>query len=254
MKSALITGATAGIGRAFALELAGQFENLVLVARDEARLQSLAIELSGLGVANCEVLVSDLATSEGRSAVASRAAKDDIDLVINNAGFGLGEKFTESNLSSELALVEVLVTAVTEITHATLPQMLNRNTGGVINVSSVAGWMTSGSYSAAKSYVTVLSEALATDLKSTNVHVMALCPGFVRTEFHQRAQMQTSSIPNWMWLDSGDLVRTALRDFEKSKPISVPSLRYKLLAVLAQKLPRRILRRISISTARRPTR
>jgi short-subunit dehydrogenase len=227
---------------------------LVLVARDESRLADLASELTEAGAKNCEVLVADLATAEGRARVAQRAAGADIDLVVNNAGFGLGEKFTNSSIENELALLDVLVGAVVEVTHSALPGMIERNRGGVINVSSVAGWMTSGSYSAAKSYVTVLSEALATQLRSSQVHVMALCPGFVRTEFHDRAQMSTSTIPNWMWLESDSLVRTALADFARGKVVSTPSIRYKALTLLATKMPRGALRRISTSTRNRPKR
>lgn len=254
MASCLITGPTAGIGRSFAFALADKYENLILVARDELRLKELAKELVQLGAKNCEVLVADLATPEGRSEIAKRATGSDVELVVNNAGFGLGEKFTNSSIESELALLNVLVSAVVEITHAALPGMIERNRGGVINVSSVAGWMTSGSYSAAKSYVTVLSEALATQLQATSVHVMALCPGFVRTEFHERAQMSTTTIPKWMWLESDALVRAAITDFNRGKAVSTPSLRYKALTVLATKMPRSALRKISASSRNRPKR
>ena len=151
-------------------------------------------------------------------------------------------------IEAEQNLLDVLVTAVMRITHAAMPGMIARDRGGVINVSSVAGWMSSGTYSSAKAWVTSFSEALATLHKKSNVHVMALCPGYTRTEFHSRANMATQTIPNWMWLDVDAVVAKSLKDFEKGKPISVPGLQYKFFSLIAQYLPRPIVRKLSVAS------
>lgn len=246
MGTALITGATAGIGKSFAIQLASKNYDLVLVARDQNRLTELANQLRSDFDVNVEVLVADLSDLNQLGEVACRAAADDIDLVVNNAGFGIKQIFIGGNLTSEQNLLDVLVGAVMRITHAALPGQVKRNRGGVINVSSVAGWLSSGTYSAAKSWVTTFSEALATQLRGSNVHVMALCPGFTRTEFHQRADMDASTIPEWMWLDVDAVVSKALSDFVKAKPVSVPGMQYKVLGLVARYLPRPLVRSISV--------
>ncbi len=245
MSAALITGATAGIGKSFAQQLAARGYDLVLVARNKDRLTELANQLKQDHKVQVEVMVADLANRADIGEVACRAAAEDIDLVVNNAGFGIKQNFIGGELSAEENLLEVLVTAVMKVTHAALPGQVERNRGGVINVSSVAGWLSSGTYSAAKSWVTTFSESLATQLKTKNVHVMALCPGYTRTEFHQRANMQISTIPNWMWLDVDRVVEKALKDFFANKPVSVPGMQYKFLSLVAKYLPRPIVRVIS---------
>lgn len=249
MRTALITGATAGIGKSFALQLASRGTNLVLVARDTFRLEKFAEQIRNDFDIEVEVMTADLTEKAAVAEVACRAAAQDIDLVVNNAGFGIKQYFVGGDIDAEQDLLDVLVTAVMRITHAALPGQVARNFGGVINVSSVAGWLSGGTYSSAKAWVTTFSEALATQFRTSNVHVMALCPGYTRTEFHQRANMEVETIPNWMWLDVDDVVAKALRDFEKAKPISVPGFQYKILSFIAQYLPRPFVR--SISAARR---
>ena len=250
MATALITGATAGIGRAFAYELASRKMDLVLVARDHGRLEELARTLESDFKISAEVLVADLSQRMAIDEVACRAAASDIELVVNNAGFGLRQEFVGGDLRAEQELLDVLVTSVMRITHAALPGMLERNRGGVLNVSSVASWLASGTYSAAKAWVTTFSESLATQLKDSQVHVMALCPGFTRTEFHARAEMETHTIPNWMWLEVREVVKSALSDFESSRPVSVPGAQYKALGLAAQYLPRPVVRAISVMQAK----
>lgn len=244
MRTAVITGATSGIGAEFARQLARECDALVLIGRDEARLNGVADSLRA--ETEVHVLTADLSTPEGRELVASRVAQSDVDLVVNNAGFGLNESFVESTITSEQELLDVLVTAVLQSTHSALPGLLERNSGGVINVSSVAGWLASGTYSAAKSWVTSFSESLNALHKDSAVNVMALCPGFTRTEFQQRAGMNTQSISQWMWLDPAKVVRDSLKDFKRGKAISVPGVQYKFLAMIAQYLPRPVVRRISV--------
>lgn len=245
MNTALITGATAGIGRAYAFELAKRGHNLVLVARNSDRLNELATELTNQFGITTEVLVADLTDKKSLGEVSCRSAADDIEIVINNAGFGIKQNFVGGTYGAEQELLDVLVGAVMQISHAALPGLLKRNSGGIINVSSVAGWLSSGTYSAAKSWVTTFSESMAYQLKDKNVHVMALCPGYTRTEFHQRANMETTTIPNWMWLDVNKVVKASLNDFAKNKPVSVPGVQYKVLSLVAQYLPRPIVRKIS---------
>lgn len=248
--TALITGATAGIGAAFAHQLAAKGSDLVLVARDTQRLELLAQDLRAKHSIKVEVLSADLSNREQLATVTNRVAANDISLVVNNAGFGIKQPFVGGMIEAEQNLLDVLVTAVMRITHAALPGMIERNRGGVINVSSVAGWMSSGTYSSAKAWVTSFSEALATVHRKSDVHVMALCPGFTKTEFHSRANMETESIPNWMWLDVTKVVEKALKDFAKQKPISVPGIQYKILSLVAQYLPRPAVRKISIASRR----
>ena len=248
--TALITGASVGIGASYAKQLAATNSDLVLVARDLTRLEALAAELKSAHGVQVEVLQADLSDRAQLDKVCARAAADDIDLVVNNAGFGIKQPFVGGTIEAEQNLLDVLVTAVMRITHAAMPGMIARDRGGVINVSSVAGWMSSGTYSSAKAWVTSFSEALATLHKKSNVHVLALCPGYTRTEFHSRADMEIQTIPNWMWLDVDVVVAKSLKDFEKGKPISVPGIQYKFLSLIAQYLPRPIVRKLSIASRR----
>ena len=142
-------------------------------------------------------------------------------------------------------MLDVLVTAVMRLTHAALPGMVARGAGGVVNVSSVASFIAGGTYSAAKSWVTVFSESIDRQLADTGVTVMALCPGFTHTEFHQRGGMDVSHLPDWMWLDAPDVVATALTDLRRGRPISVPGAQYKAIRVLTSVLPRPLVRRVS---------
>jgi short-subunit dehydrogenase len=248
--TALITGASVGIGFEFADELASRGMDLVLVARDKARLDTISRELTDRYQITVEVLPADLAIREQLELVANRASQQDIELVVNNAGFGLNESFFEDDVESEQYLLDVLVIAVMRITHAAMPGMIARDLGGVINVSSIAGWMTSGTYSATKSWVTTFSESLAMQLRDSKVNVMAVCPGYTRTEFHSRANMETQTIPNWMWLDVDAVVAKSLKDFKNGKAISVPGMQYKFLSLIAQYLPRPIVRKLSVASRR----
>jgi hypothetical protein len=248
--TALITGASAGIGASYAKQLAASGSDLVLVARDVARLETLAGELKAKHNVQVEVLPADLADRDQLEKVCARVAQSDIDLVVNNAGFGIKQPFVGGTIEAEQNLLDVLVIAVMRITHAALPGMLQRDRGGVINVSSVAGWMSSGTYSSAKAWVTSFSEALATLHKKSNTHVMALCPGYTRTEFHARANMETETIPNWMWLDVDAAVAKSLKDFKNQKAVSVPGMQYKFLSLIAQYLPRPIVRKLSVASRR----
>ena len=245
MTTALITGATAGIGAEFARQLAARGDDLVLVARDAARLQAHADELTTRHRVRCEVLAADLTDREQLATVEARLGDDarPIDLLVNNAGFSVNQPFVDGDLDTEQQMLDVLVTATLRLTHAALPGMVGRGSGGVINVSSVAGFISGGTYSAAKAWQTVFSESVDREVAGTGVRVMALCPGFTHTEFHQRAGLDVSNLPEWMWLDAPALVSAALADFRRGKAISVPGLQYKAISTLARYLPRPIVRR-----------
>lgn len=241
MGTALITGATSGIGLAFARTLARRGHDLVLVARDRERLDVVAAELRGHRV-EVDVLVADLADRAQLATVEERLRAQPVEILVNNAGFGVPQKFSTGDLEAEQQMLDVLVTAVMRLTHAALPGMIARGSGAVLNVSSVAGWITGGTYSAAKAWVTVFSESLSIELAGTGVHVTAVCPGYTHTEFHQRASMEMDAVPEWMWLDTQDVVDRALVDVRKGRPVSVAGTQYKALSLAAQYLPRPLVR------------
>ena len=247
MTTALITGGTAGLGAEFARQLAARGDDLVLVARDAARLQERADDLAQRYRVHVEVLPADL-SDRAQLAVVEERLRDlgrPVDLLVNNAGFGTNQLFLDGDLDEEQRQLDVLVTAVLRLTHAALPGMVRRGTGGVINVSSVAGFIAGGTYSAAKSWVTVFSEAVDRQMQGTGVHVTALCPGFTHTEFHERAGMDVDHLPDWMWLDAPDVVAAALADFRRGRPVSVPGAQYKVLSTVARYAPRPLIRRAS---------
>lgn len=242
---AVVTGPTAGIGRQFASTLAGQGYDLCLISRDGARLAELAAELEGRHSVRVQVIALDLSTASGRERAAEFVRTNPVDMLVNNAGFGLKREFWKTTLDDERRLLDVMVTAVMELTHAALPAMRERGTGTIINVSSIASWITSGTYSAAKSWVTVFSESLNTQLAGTGVVVTAVCPGYVRTEFHDRAAMNMSSVPGWMWLTPEQVVDQALRDAKRGKAISVAGTQYKALGLFVRTAPRWLIRRMT---------
>jgi short-subunit dehydrogenase len=246
MSTALITGPTAGIGNAFARRLAADGHDLVLVARDGTRLDELAAELRSTSRVDVEVLVADLVDDEGCHSVEKRLADGSpVDLLVNNAGFSLKHRFVTGDIDDEERMLRLLVRAVLRLTRAALPGMIERGHGGVINVSSVAGFVPQGTYSAAKAWVTSFSQGLAGDLSGSGVSVMALCPGFTHTEFHQRAGHDMRSMPGWLWLEAEDVVDTALRDLSNGAAVSVPGPQYKTIVGLARHVPIRTLNRVA---------
>jgi uncharacterized protein len=242
---ALVTGPTAGLGRVFADRLASRGYDLVLVARDEARLRSVADELGAEYGVSCEVTVADLVDREQLRSVEDRVASPEhpVDLLVNNAGFGLRRAFLKNTVEQEQALLDILVTAPMRLMHAALRQMTERHTGGIINVSSVAGTQPRGSYSAAKAYLNRLGEWASHEYARDGVHVMTLLPGFTRTEFHQRMDVGRDAVPRRLWLDVDRVVDDALADFDSGKRVSIPSKRYKVIATVSKHLPVRVLQR-----------
>ena len=243
---ALVTGATAGIGESFTRLLAANNYNLVLVARDLPRLHERSTALQNAFGIETIVLQADLSTNEGCALVERYIAEHDIDVLINNAGFGIKKTFTASALNDEQNLLDVLVRTPMRLMHGALPKMRARDKGIIINVSSVAGFIAGGTYSASKSYLTVLSESLNTELLGTKVKITALCPGFTRTEFHQRGRMSMNGLPNFMWLNADNLVSRAWSDALKGKAISIPGWQYQILTFVMRYAPRSLVRKFGM--------
>ncbi|MGX2996795.1 SDR family NAD(P)-dependent oxidoreductase [Streptomyces sp. JNUCC 64] len=253
MTTALITGSTAGIGAAFARRLASDGHDLVLVARDAERLRAQAADLHDRHGVEAEVLRADLATDEGIEAVAARLGnpRRTVDLLVNNAGFANKGRYLEVPVADELRMLKVHCEAVLRLTSAATEAMRERGRGAVLNVASVAAFIPRGTYGASKAWVVQFTQGAARDLAGTGVRMTALCPGFVRTEFHERAGMGTDSIPGWMWLDADKVVAAGLADLARGRVVSVPDPRYKALMGLAKLAPRQLLGGFTASTGRK---
>ena len=247
MSTALVTGATAGIGHAFCRELAERGHDLVIVARNRARLENVSDELRARHSINVEILATDLSKRAALRRVADRVADRDrpIDLLVNNAGFGMCKSFLKGELADEEAMFDVLCRAVLVLSHAGALSMKDRGRGAIINVSSVAGFVPMGTYAAAKAWVTAFTETLARELAGSGVTATALCPGFTHTELHERANLDMSKLPKAMWLEPDRLVRDCLDDVKAGKVISVPGVQYKLIVGMTQLAPRGLMRAIS---------
>ena len=244
MPTALVTGPTSGIGNGFARGLAADGHDLILVSRDSARLEHLASELRRVGV-SVEVIVADLSRTEDLASVETRLRNSShpVDVLVNNAGFGLNQRFVGGDVALEQAAIDVMITAVMRLTHAVSPGMEQRRSGVIINVASAAGFAPFGSYSALKAWVVFFTQGLANQFLGTGVHVVAVCPGFVRTEFHQRAGIKMSSNDR-LWLSVDEVVDEAFKDLRRGKVVSVAGRQYKALAMLMHVVPRETARRL----------
>lgn len=243
MPVALVTGPTSGIGRAFADALARQGHDLLLVSRDIQRLEATAEQMRSLYGVVVDVVAADLTDRDEIERVSQLVADRPIDVLVNNAGFGVKGAFLSTSVDDEQRMMDVLMSAVMHVTKAVVPGMVERGRGYVFTVSSVAGWITGGTYSAAKAWATVFTESLAVELSGTGVRAVAVCPGFTHTEFHQRAGMDMDSVSEWMWLDADQVVRQALVDARAGRIISVAGPQYQALAALLRVLPRFLVRR-----------
>lgn len=245
MGTALITGATAGLGLEFAWQLAAAQHDLVLVARNEERLNEVAENIRTVAGVAVEVLPADLAVPDDVERVAERLAATGtpdgpsaVGLLVNNAGFATPGRFTRGRASSEMRGIDVMIRALVRLSHAAVQQMEPRGRGAILNVASVAALTAGGTYAAAKAYVRTFTEGLAVDLKGTGVTATVLCPGFTHTEFHERAGIPESAIPDWAWLDAPYVVRQALTDVRRGVVISTPSVRYQVASAVLRTMPR----------------
>jgi len=248
VKLAVITGPTTGIGLAYAQQLADEGYELLLIGRSEEKLKKLQNELN----ATSEIFVADLSIHDEIMKTGNHLkGLEKIDVLVNNAGFGSSLPFSQNSLAEELEQLEVLVKAVMVLTHAVLPNMINRNLGIVLNISSIAAWLPTGSYAAAKSYVTSFTEAIAAELKGTKVQVTAVAPGFTKTKFFDRSQMKDDEVPSWLWLTPEQVAPESLKDARSGQVISVPGAQYKAMSTVSRTLPRPLIRYFSHEFARR---
>ncbi|WP_405586391.1 SDR family NAD(P)-dependent oxidoreductase [Streptomyces sp. NBC_01190] len=239
MTTSLITGATSGLGAAFARRLAADGHRLVLVARDEDRLARGAKELGARYNSSVETLSADLATEAGIAAVEARLGDPArrVHVLVNSAGFGIRGSFLDAPVTDEIRLLRVHCEAVLRLTAAAVPSMRERRHGFVINVASTAAFMPRGTYGASKAWVVSFTEGIAQELRGSGVRFLALCPGLTRTEFHDRAGMDSTRVPSWAWLNPHRVVATALRDLARGRTLSIPDPRYKLAVALARHTP-----------------
>ncbi|MBF0686553.1 MAG: SDR family NAD(P)-dependent oxidoreductase [Cellulomonas sp.] len=247
MGTALVTGASAGLGLEFAWQLATARHDVVLVARDEGRLTRLAAQLEAAAGIRAEVLAADLTDRADVERVAARLRDDErpVGLLVNNAGMGLNQPFVDGDIAAEERALELMVRTVMVLSHAAAGAMKQRGRGAILNVGSVAGLVASGTYSAHKAWVRVFTEALAVELKGTGVTATVVAPGFTHTEFHERGRIDTAHYPAVAWLDAEDVVAGALADVRRGVVLSTPSLRYKAVSTLLRLAPRSAVRSFS---------
>lgn len=248
MPTALVTGATSGIGRAFAQRLAADDWHLVLVARDGERLARVAADLGA-----ADVMVADLSTPQGRQAVARRLQRDSnpIELLVNNAGYGLGDSYLQADPAVEESMFEVNAHAVMTLTRTAAVSMANRGGGSIINVSSVAAWVPRGTYAATKAFVLTLSKSVALEAEPYGVRVQALCPGLTHTEFHARSGSDAPArTPGFLWLSADRVVDESLKALEKGRIVCVPGRRWRLMMLGNRLMPAKL----SVALARRGNR
>lgn len=249
MPTALVTGASSGIGAAFAQRLAADRYRLILVARNTSRLLAARAGLLAAGAEEVEVLPADLTDGEQRHTVCQRLADGTapVDLLVNNAGIGLGKNFlaaTEEELQGQL---DLNVTAVMMLTHAVLPGMVQRGHGGVVTISSIAGMVPGrgSTYGASKAWVTAFSEGIGLSVRHKGIRMVAVCPGFVRTEFHDRAGIDMRGKPGWMYVPMSTVVGQSLAALRSGRSLVVPGSLYKTIAVAAKLAPRSLVRAVA---------
>jgi len=252
-QSALVTGASGGIGHSLARLLAADGRDLVIVARRTGLLEALAGRLREEHQVSVEVLTADLTSPAGLAAAEARLSDPDrpVELLVNNAGFGSSGPFADLPAVAAEEQIRLNVTAVVRLTHAALPGMLRRGHGGVLNVSSVAGFVPSpgaATYGATKAFVTAFSESLSAEVKDRGVHVTALCPGFTRTELGGQAGSGAASLA---WLDADKVARAGLDAVAAGRVLSVPGAQYKSVVSLTRIMPRGVLRS-AVKAVRRP--
>ncbi len=245
MTLALVTGGTSGIGYAFAQAYAQRGFDVVLVARDIERGTKICEDFRGrLGV-KAEFLQADLAIAEDVSKVASFLEENPVDVLVNSAGFGMhGGMAKVENEGPYQQAIDVMIVAVMKLSAAATRQMVARGTGKIINIASASAWIMQGNYSAIKAWVLRYTQALSIELDGTGVTATAVCPGWVRTEFHSRAGISTK-LPNFVWIPMDVLVRQALRDSAKGKMVSVPGNLWRFALTVAKFLPRSAIRALS---------
>lgn len=247
---AVITGASAGIGRVFCERLAARAYDLLAVARDGNRLEALKRELEERYRIQVEVFPADLTIDTDVSLLVARITQSpQLTLLVNNAGFGTRGPLINASPARQEAMLRLHTVAPMRLSQAALPVLLNNGRGAIINVSSVASFLFSAynvNYCATKAYLTSFSEGLAAELAGTGVRVQALCPGFTRSEFHQRMELDTGDIPAWMWMSAESVVDASLASLDRDRGVvCVPGLRYKLIVMLLRVTPHWVIARFT---------
>ena len=245
---AVVTGATAGLGRAFAERLARRGHPLLLIARDAKRLDEVAGELSRTHRVSARALAADLSKDDDLERVATALESErDLGVMVNNAGFGLPGNIHDSPVEPQMRMLRVHVLAVARLSQAVLPGMVSRKRGWLINVSSIAGFLYgpgNANYCATKGYELQFTKALDTELTGKGVYVQALCPGFTHTEFHQRVGMDKTTVPSVLWSSAESVVDASIAAAERGRPlVLIPGLKNRVLVWLARMAPHFIVRR-----------
>lgn len=238
-RTAVITGASSGLGAEFARQLAARGADLVLVARDRVALDAVAADVRDRHGVGVEVLVADLLDPDALAVVERRLAAGEVDVLVNNAGFGLDLAFEKSDVDTEVRHLRLHVEVAMRLTRAALAPMLSRGSGRIVNVASVAGFVPRGTYGAAKGWLISFSRWANVMYRPRGVTVTAVCPGFVHTNFHERLGLPPGreGVPDRLWLDAASVVREGLRDAARGRSVSVPSWRYKALVAGSRLLP-----------------
>lgn len=245
---ALVTGASAGIGASLCRALAAEGTDLVVVARDRARLTELAEELSAAHAVKVEVLAADLGDRLGLDEVAARVGEvgEPVDLVVNNAGFAIAGDFRELSADDVQAQIDLNVAAVARLTREAVGAMVPRGRGSILNVSSLAGLAPGPGvavYSATKAFVSSLGMSLAAELRGTGVTITTLHPGFTRTEFQERSGYAASRLPGLLWQTPDDVAADGLAGARDGRPHVVSGLPNRVVATLVGFVPRGVLTR-----------
>lgn len=249
---ALVTGASVGIGEQFARQLSERGHDVVLVARDRARLDALAKEITNGSGGSAEVLVADLTDPEQLASVEARVRT--VDVLVNNAGFGTFGPLHTLDVDTETREINLNIGALVRLTHAAAAAMVERGSGGILNVSSLAGFQpgpSNATYSATKAFVTSFTQAVHEELKGTGVSVTALCPGFTRTEFQVRANAPASDVPGFLWQEAPEVARAGIEGLAKNRAIVIPGTTNKVLGNLSAVTPHAITRRVGAMVLKR---
>ena len=243
---ALVTGASAGIGQAFARILASQGYDVALTARRADRLESLAEELQLRWGVETLTVAADLAEPQAPAQILDHLAAHgrSVDALVNNAGYGLAGGFAENSWDDHAAFIQVMMTAPCELAHRVVPAMVERRFGRIVNVASLAAMIPPAAahtlYGASKAFLLKFSQSLHLELAGHGVHVTALCPGLTYSEFHDvsgtRAQTQAAA-PEWVWMGSDEVAAAGYEAVEANRPVTVPGAPNKAIAALAKVLP-----------------
>ena len=239
---ALVTGGSSGIGLAFARTLAEHGASLVLVARDQEKLTAVAEQLRTGYAVDVETLPADLADAVQVERVAQRLRTDDdpVDLLINDAGVGLHASLIDDDTAEQETAIAIMVTAVLKLSGAAASAMVRRGNGYILNVASASAWIYSGNYSAIKRWVVSYTQALALELAGTGVSATAVCPGWVKTPFHERSGIERPRVPGFFWVDADVVATQGLNDTLAGKAVCIPSAKWRFAIFVAQHGPQAI--------------